>query len=181
MFRILWLVAASLLLAAGLIGCDSTTPPTPVPPVDVRATAVNDRLVAEQTLVALKNATSTVTSSEFQRIKPLLQVSLKDAGSAAPGETQVEVTVTNGDRAAHRIVIRLYDRAQPLNAAAYAIGAVEVGPGAAGTTVVTAPLPFAAVAAQIQQIDGTWDFGPPAPYHRHGQYSQGYVGVRLVC
>ena len=69
--------------------------------------------------------------------------------------------MTNGDQAAHTVVIRLFARASPLDTRGYAVGAVTLAAGATGSTTITSPLPFAEIATQVLQIDGTWDFGPP--------------------
>src|SRR5262245_38570741 len=105
-YRALWLLAAGLLLAAAVAGCDPNPapPPTPSPEADARGTAVAARQAAERTLVAINNATATVTGAEFARVKPLLEVQLQDEGAAPGGGTAVQIAVRNGDQAGHQIV-----------------------------------------------------------------------------
>jgi hypothetical protein len=161
-YRALFLLAAGLLVAAALAGCDPNAAPTPTPVGDARGTAVVQRQVAEQTLVALNNATATVTSAEFARVKPLLGVQLKDAG-AVPGGTAVDIAVLNGDKLRHQVVVRLYDRTDPLNQERYRVGGLEVGAANSATLTLTTTVPFADLAPQVLQIDGVWDYSPPPP------------------
>jgi hypothetical protein len=157
--RALLVVAGSLLLLAALFGCETGGSPTP----DARATDFAQQKEVALTYVVVESTTTADKNATFARIKPLLKVELKDAGAATPSGSQVQITVTNGDTAQHVIVVRLFARAAPLDTSAYAIGSVTLAAGATGSTTITSPLPFADIAPQILQIDGTWDFSPPAP------------------
>jgi hypothetical protein len=164
MHRALFLLAAVLLLAAGVVGCDpAPAAVTPTPVVDARGTAVAERQVAEQTLAAITNATTTVTTAAFARVKPLLEVQLKDAGAAGAAGTRVQILVRNGDETRHQVAIRLYDGTDPLNSEQYRVGVLEVEAANSATTTLTTTVPFAVLASQVLQIDGVWDFSPPPP------------------
>ena len=158
-FRALLVVAGGMLLLAALFGCEMGGSPTP----DARATDFAQQQAVALTYVVVQGTTTAEKNATFARIKPLLTVALADAGTAPAGGSQVRITVTNGDTAEHQVVIRLFARAAPLDTSAYAVGAVTLAAGATASTTITAPLPFAALAPQILQIDGTWDFSPPAP------------------
>jgi hypothetical protein len=163
MYRFLVLAASVLLLLAALLGCDAPTSSTPTPSADLsaRATDFAQQKDVAPTYFSMQDATATVTTALFQRVKPLLQVQLKEDGPATPPGTRVQITVTNGDQAAHTVVIRLFERTAPLDTRGYSVAAVTLAAGGTSTTTVTSPLPFAALAAQVLQIDGIWDFGPP--------------------
>ena len=164
MYRVLFLLVAALFLAAGVVGCDlNPGAPTPPPGGDPRGTALAQRQVAEQTLVALNNATATVTSAEFARVKPLLGVQLQDGGVAPGGGAAVQVVVLNGDKARHQVVVRLYDGSDPLNSERYRVGGLEVAAANSATLALTTTVPFANLASQVMQIDGVWDYSPPPP------------------
>ena len=105
----------------------------------------------------------TETGSRRGNIVKASALVLTALGAVGFVSRQVEVTVTNGDTAQHQIVIRLFARAAPVDSSAYAVGAVTLAAGATGSTTFTSPLPFADIAPQILQIDGTWDFAPPVP------------------
>jgi hypothetical protein len=151
--------AGGLLLLAALFGCETGGSPTP----DARATDFAQQKAVALTYVVVESTTTAEKNAAFARIKPLLKVELKDAGAAASGGSQVQITVTNGDTTQHVVVVRLFARAAPLDTSAYAVGSVSLAAGATGSTTIAAPLPFDAVAPQILQIDGTWDFSPPQP------------------
>lgn len=165
------LLGACLLPLALALGCDSGGPAPPDLPATSTALAYDAATsVAHQqlagTFVAGENATTTAGLGLFERTKPLLKVTLKDAGTvllAGLQTTSVELTVTNADTAAHHIVIRLYDHNSLLSTTAYSIGALDVPAGGTASTKVTSSLPFAAIATQIQQIDKDADYRPPAP------------------
>ncbi len=158
--RALLVVAGGLLLLAALFGCESGGTPT----ADARATDFVQQKDVALTYAVIRGTTTTENSAAFQRIKPLLKVQLQEITPAPAKGSQVQITVTNGDTAAHQIVIRLFARAAPLDPAAYAVGGVTVAAGATGSVTTTAPLPFADLAPQVLQIDGTWDFSaPPTP------------------
>jgi hypothetical protein len=158
-FRALLAVAGGLLLLAALFGCETGGTPTP----DARATDFARQKDVALTYVVVESTTTADKNAAFTRIKPLIKVALADAGTAPPSGSQVQITVTNGDTAEHVIVVRLFARAAPLDTSAYAVGAVTLAAGATGSTTIAAPLPVADIAPQILQIDGTWDFSPPAP------------------
>jgi hypothetical protein len=158
-FRALLAVAGGLLLLAALFGCDTGGSPTP----DARATDFAQQKAVALTYVVVESTKTAEKNAAFTRVKPLLKVELKDAGAAASGGSQVQITVTNGDTAQHVVVVRLFARAAPLDTSAYAVGSVTLAAGATGSTTITAPLPLADLAPQILQIDGTWDFSPPQP------------------
>jgi hypothetical protein len=155
--RALLVVAGGVLLLAALFGCDTGGSPTP----DARATDFAAQKEVALTYVVVQGTTTAEKNAAFARVKPLLTVALADAGAAPTGGSQVRITVTNGDTAEHTVVVRLFARAAPLDTSAYAVGSVTLAAGATGSTTITAPLPFAALAPQILQIDGTWDFSPP--------------------
>lgn len=164
-------VGAGLLLAGALAGCDAGGPAPPDPAATVTAQAADAATVValqhvRGTFAADENATATAGLAEFARIKPSLAVTLRDAGAvteAGVAHTAVQVGVTNHDSAGHHLVIRLFERAAPLSLNHYSVGALDVAAGSTVTTTISSVLPFAAVAAQIQQIDTVWDFSPPAP------------------
>jgi hypothetical protein len=158
-FRALLAMAGGLLLLAALFGCDTSGSPTP----DARATDFAQQKAVALTYVVVESTTTADKNAAFARVKPLIKVTLADAGAATPGGSQVQVTVTNGDTAEHTIVVRLFARAAPLDTSAYAVGSVTLAAGATGSTTISAPLPLADLAPQILQIDGTWDFSPPTP------------------
>ncbi|MGI8589048.1 MAG: hypothetical protein ACR2M0_15390 [Chloroflexia bacterium] len=165
------LVAACLLPVALALGCDVGGPPAPDLPATATALAVDASTASAykqlaSTFVAGENAAATVGTGDFARIKPLLKVELRDGGKvtfAGRESTSVDLAVTNGDTAAHRVVIRLYDRNSPLSTVGYSIGALDVPGGGTASTKATSLLPFSSIAAQIQQIDKDVDFRPPSP------------------
>ncbi len=157
--RALLVVAGGLLLLAALFGCESGGTPT----ADARATDFVQQQDVALTYAVIRSTSTTQNSAAFQRVKPLLKVQIQEIRPAPASGSQVAITVTNGDTAAHQIVIRLFARAAPLDPSAYAVGSVTLAAGATGSTTITAPLPFADLAPQILQIDGTWDFSAPVP------------------
>jgi len=161
-------LGAALLLTVLLAACGGPAPaPLDVPATTTALAGDNATVVARQrlvpTFVAGRNATATVQTSDFRRIRALLQVRLADGGPATPPGAQVRLTVSNADTSAHQVVVRLYDRGAPLSTNAYSVAALQVAAGATASTLATARVPFATVAAQVLQIDGVWDFGPPGP------------------
>ena len=160
------------LLALALVGCDPGGPAPVDPAATATAQAVDQATVGARqqivkTFTANEQVTATAQAALFARIGPLIAIDLQDAGPIIVAGTpmhEVRLNVTNHDQVAHQVVIRLYDKAEPLNLSAYSSSdslAIPAGQTAiAGANTV---LPFADVAAQLQQLDGIAVYGPPTP------------------
>jgi len=160
----------ALLLMLTLLGCEGGGP-VPVDPAATATAQVADQatLTARQGLVGTygvnANVTATAGAVVLARVRPLIGLDLQDAWPIILAGTTfqaVRITVSNRDSAPHHLVIRLYERTAPLNIRAYASSdPFDVPAGGTAVAGANSPLPFASIAAQIQQLDGIVEYGPP--------------------
>ena len=158
---LLLLIAGLLLLVA--TACDLGAGGPNGPATATAVTADNATVTALQPLALTFSARPTNHDHRAERAvrrpPPPDHRATRDQGTttdAGKDATRIGITVQNGDKTAHQVVVRVYYKDAPLNTQDYGVGAVNVPANGSAATSVVWPLPFKLAAAQVLQIDNIW-------------------------